>query len=205
MLDHDEIVRLYGSWRHRAPEHAATLLQGYSGRWWVAGGWAIDAFTGDARPHGDLDLGIPRGDAGAFVDFVTGRLDAWAAAGSLTPLRGEGAAIPAGCGNLWLRPCGDEAWEYDILLEHVDEPTWRYKRDPRIYAPVTDVLWERDGISYLRPEVQLLLKARHLRPQDQLDLDRCAGRLDQHARSWLTDALRLAHPGHPWIERLCAA
>jgi hypothetical protein len=29
----------------------------------MAGGWAIDAFTGTPRAHGDLDIGIPRMEA----------------------------------------------------------------------------------------------------------------------------------------------
>ncbi|RDV45181.1 hypothetical protein DOE76_07870 [Leifsonia sp. ku-ls] len=52
----------------------------------LSGGWAIDAFVGTSRSHGDLDLGIPRESVDEFVAFVSPRLDAWAAAGSLTPL-----------------------------------------------------------------------------------------------------------------------
>ena len=61
-LDHDEIVRLYGPWLRRTPSDAAQLFAGYNGCWWIAGGWAIEAFTGDPRQHGDLDPSIPRSD-----------------------------------------------------------------------------------------------------------------------------------------------
>lgn len=52
-VDHDETERLYGPWAARTPDDAVDLFEGYAGRWWIAGGWAIDAFTG-VRPHGDL-------------------------------------------------------------------------------------------------------------------------------------------------------
>lgn len=203
MLDHDEVVRLYGPWARRTPQDAAALLAGYRGRWWVAGGWAIDAFVGTSRPHGDLDLGIPRESLDEFVAFVSPRLDAWAAAGSLTPL------VPAverrsleQVGNLWLRASGRDPWEYDVLLEAVGGDLWEYKRDRRITRPLADCLWSRDGVTYLRPEVQLLLKAKHVRPQDGVDFDRCLPVLDHDSRAWLAHALKAVHPDHEWIRRL---
>jgi hypothetical protein len=84
--DHDEVVRLYGPWRARTPPDAAALLVGYPGRWWIAGGWAIDAFSDTVRSHADLDIGIPRADAAGFAEFAAATFDVWAAAGSLTPL-----------------------------------------------------------------------------------------------------------------------
>ncbi|WP_146251989.1 nucleotidyltransferase domain-containing protein [Xylanimonas oleitrophica] len=120
MLSHAETVRLYGPWRGRTPSDAAHLLRDYSRRWWIAGGWAIDAFSGTAREHGDLDISIPRSDLSAFVAFMNGRLDVWAAAGSLTPITDNAhAAVPDACGNLWLRASGADPWEYDVLLGRV--------------------------------------------------------------------------------------
>ena len=124
MLDHSEVVRLYGPWKGRTPSDAAHFLRRYPGRWWIAGGWAIDAFTGTTRAHGDLDIGIPRTEAKAFIEFVGTTLDVWAAAGSLTPLLREGPSVPDDCGNLWLRPSGADPWEYDVLLEDVREENW---------------------------------------------------------------------------------
>lgn len=203
VLDHDEVVRLYGPWRSRSPEDAAAQLAGYRGRWWIAGGWAIDAFVGSSRPHGDLDLGIPRESFRAFVDFVSPGLDVWAAAGSLTPVSGPSAMpLPEGAGNLWLRGSGADPWEYDVLLESVVDGLWTYKRDDRISRPLADCLWDREDIAYLRPEVQLLLKAKNARPKDDVDLERCLPELSAGDRAWLLQALSTAHPGHPWIRRV---
>lgn len=203
VLDHDEIVRLYGPWQARTPQDAAEMFAGYYGRWWIAGGWAIEAFSGLPRAHDDLDPSIPRSDCSALRQHVSGRLDVWAAdQGALRPLVGEDEPISATCGNLWLRASGSDPWEYDIILMEVTETAWTYKRDARIGLPVEKIFWTRDGITYLRPEVQLLHKAPGLRPKDQADFDACLDLLEPDSRAWLRWALGLAHPGHPWIAQL---
>ncbi len=63
----------------------------------------------------------------------------------------------------------------------------------------------RDGITYLRPGVQLLHKAPGLRPKDQADFDACVGMLAAEQRAWLQEALSIAHPGHPWLAHLEAS
>ena len=159
MLDHDEIVRLYGPWAARTPQ-----------------------------------------DAGALRRHLAGRLDVYEAdSGSLRPLLDGDEAVSDECENLWLRPSGADPWEYDVILMHTTSTTWTFKRDGRIRRPLTDILWERNGIRYLKPEVQLLHKARGLRPQDQADFDVCAPLLGAAARAWLGTSLELAHPGHPWL------
>ena len=52
-----------------------------------------------------------------------------------------------------------------------------------------------DGISYFRPEVALLFKARPDRPKDRADL--AAARLDPAGRAWLADTLELLGH-HEW-------
>lgn len=102
MINDDEVVRLYGPWRHRTPADAVQLFNGYSGLWWIAGGWAIQAFTQMPRPHGDLDLSIPRSDVALLRKHLMSRLDVWAADnGTLRPLVGEvDEVLPSTCGNL---------------------------------------------------------------------------------------------------------
>jgi hypothetical protein len=50
--------------------------------------------------------------------------------------------------------------------------------------------------------VQLLHKARVVRPKDQVDFDVSAPLLDDGSRAWLRSALELAHPGHRWLDAL---
>ncbi|MCO5224736.1 MAG: hypothetical protein M9953_05315 [Thermomicrobiales bacterium] len=202
MLSHDEITRLYGPWKHNTPADAALLLMDYPGQWWIAGGWAIEAFTGISRVHDDLDIGIPRTDVPLLCSFLHQKMDVWAATGSLTPMTEVGPELPEDCDNLWLRPSGAEPWEYDVLLDDADTVTWTCKRDPSITRPLADVLWQQDGVTFLRPEVQLLLKAKRARPKDTLDFEACLPALDGESMSWLADALRQVHPDHPWLHKL---
>lgn len=200
---HEELVRLYGPWRPRTPADAAELLAAYDRTWWIAGGWAIEEFTGISRPHGDLDLGIPRADVAWLRRYLAGVLDVWAAEqGTLRPLVGDLQPLRATCGNLWLRPDGAAPWEYDVLLTPMTSDSWSYKRDPRVRLPTADILWRSGGVLYLRPEIQLLHKAPGLRPQDQQDFDATVPLLSAAARTWLREALDLAHPGHPWSAEL---
>ena len=170
--DHDEIVCRYGPWRDRGPADVADLLADYPGAWWISGGWAIEAFSGVARPHGDIDPSIPVADVPLLRRHLPGRLEIWAAdRGSLRPLTGDpDEPLAPTCGNLWLRAGGAQPWEYYVILMTADAATWTYKRDPRVSLPTADILWRTGGLTYLRPEVQLLHKAPGLRPKDQQDL-----------------------------------
>ena len=200
----DELSRLYGSWAARTPDVVRALFEGYPGVWWIAGGWAIEAFTGVRRPHGDIDPGILRADLPLLRTHLAGRLDLWAAfSGALKPVSSDDPAeLPIGCGQLWCRAGGDQPWEYDILLGPGTTDEWRYRREPSIRMPMADALWMRDGIRYLRPEIQLLYKSKGLRPKDEDDFATTLPHLDRRRRGWLADALRVTHPEHSWIQRL---
>jgi hypothetical protein len=51
----------------------------------------------------------------------------------------------------------------------------------------------------LAPEIVLLFKAKQRRPRDEADLANTLPILDGARRRWLSDAIRLVHPGHPWL------
>ena len=76
--------------------------------------------------------------------------------GALRPMVEPTGTVSDTCEDLWLRPKGAEPWEYDVMLMHASSTTWTYKRDRRISLPLSEILWARDGITHLRPEVQLL-------------------------------------------------
>lgn len=205
-LSHDELVRIYGPFRSRTPADARDLFDGYAGRWWIAGGWAIEAFSGVQRDHGDLDPSIPRHELSLFRRHLAGRLDLWAADQEvlriLLPEDVDQDQLPDTCENVWARPSGAEPWEYDTILMTATADTWVYKRDERITRPLDDIVWKQDGINYLRPEIQLLHKARGLRPKDHQDFDAAAPRLEREDRQWLRDAIELTLPAHPWLAAL---
>jgi hypothetical protein len=52
---------------------AARHMQGFPGRWFVSGGWAIDLFLGEVtRKHSDIEIGIDRADQHALFRHLIG-------------------------------------------------------------------------------------------------------------------------------------
>jgi hypothetical protein len=209
-LGKDEFKRLYGPRAGRTPTDVTSLFDGYPGVWWVAGGWALEAFTGVSREHEDIDVSVLRADLPLLRKHLAGKLDVWtAAAGALRPLLPEeapdaapDAVLPPGCDQVWTRPAAMRPWEFDILLAPGSAEEWVYRRDESLRMPMCDALWERDGIRYLHPEIQLLYKAKGLRRKDQLDFDSALPHLNERRRTWLRAALDLTLPGHPWVTAL---
>ncbi|REJ07860.1 hypothetical protein DY023_02530 [Microbacterium bovistercoris] len=202
---HDaEFARLYGAWESRTPEDVRELFAGYPGVWWIAGGWALQAFTGVEREHEDIDPGILRGELPLLRAHVAGRLDLWgASSGALKPVTSDDPDdLLEGCGQVWARRGAADPWEYDILLGPGTVEEWRYKRDETVRMPMGEAVWEREGIRYLQPEIQLLYKAKGLRPKDEADFVTTLPFLDARRRGWLRESLERTLPGHPWATRL---
>jgi len=200
-----EMRALYGEWAPRDVRDAAALMAGFDGDWWVAGGWALEAFTGVEREHDDLDLAILRADLPAFRDHVRGRFHVWAAfEGALKPVLPDGPdELPAGCGQVWLRPEAGSPWEYDVLLNPGSAGEWVNRRVPQMTLPLEDATWAGPGgVRCLNPEVVLLFKAKHLRAKDRADFAAALPLLGEDQRAWLGQALAWAHPGHEWLVRL---
>jgi len=207
-LSHDEVSRIYGPWKPRTPADVVELFRGYQGRWWIAGGWAIEAYSGIKREHGDLDPSIPRAELSLLRRHLAGRIDLWAADQDtlriLIPqdVGSDDERLPPSCENVWARKSGGDPWEYDIILMDTADDRWVYKRDPRTSLPLDEIVWTKDAVPYLRPEIQLLHKAPGLRPKDQADFEAVWPILDPQSRRWLRESLELTHPGHPWLSAM---
>lgn len=207
-LSHDEVSRIYGPWTPRRPVDAAELFAGYQGHWWVAGGWAIEAFSGVERHHSDLDLSIPRSELSLLRSHVAGQVDLWTAdQDTLRVLIPEDAGhddhrLSDSCENVWARKSGGDPWEYDIILMNTVDERWVYKRDARITLPLDEIVWTQGGVRYLRPEIQLLHKSAGLRPKDQADFAAAWPVLDAQSRRWLRKAIELTHPSHRWLSAM---
>ena len=77
------------------------------------------------------------------------------------------------------------------------------RRDAALRMPIAELVRRAaDGTPYLRPDVQLLYKAKQLRPKDEADFTEIAPLLDSDSRRWLRAALARVHPGHAWLARL---
>lgn len=187
-------------WEPWTPAEVAARVRGVPARWYVLGGWAIDLFLDrQTREHADLEIGVRHEDFPA----VGSALDAYELV-----VVGDGAAWPVTASTLhthrqtWVREPGGP-WRLDVVRERWDGDVWIYLRDDRVRRSAPSALAETtDGIPFLQPEIVLLFKAKATRPKDEADLEALLPHLEADRRSWLVDALRLTHPGHPWIERL---
>jgi hypothetical protein len=204
LVDEDAFRRLYGEWQALDPAGLAAFMATYDGEWWVVGGWAIDAFTGQARRHEDIDAVIWRRDLPLLRAMVGDRHHLWSAgAGALRPVNDEFPAPHEGSGQVWLRDHAQAPWFLDCLLAEDRDGLWVSRRDPDHVVPLADVTWVADdGIRYMRPETVLHHKARLNRPKDDADLAVAWPLLGAAEQDWLRDAVRRERADHPWLERM---
>lgn len=212
-VSEDEFRSVYGAWAPRDANDAAALLTGFEGDWWLAGGQALEAWTGVRREHDDLDVSILRRDLPVLRRHVAGRRHVWAAfGGALKPLWPGDAdgvdELPEGCGQVWLRRDAFSPWEFDVLLNPGEAGEWVNRRHPELSTSLEEATWVGDGargvlgVRYLQPEIVLLFKAKHLRAKDRADFEATLPLLDSDRRAWLRAALERVHPGHSWLTRL---
>ena len=195
-----------GPWSALSVPAAAALMRHLGAPWWIAGGWAIDLFLGrQTRDHGDIDVAILRRDQPALAKLLCGWDVQVAADGVLTPWR-PGDWLEGGKRHqFWARPTPDAPWALEILLEESDDERWIYRRNDAVFLPLGQVGRRNlESVPYVSPEVALLYKAgaSSREPRNEADFAAAAPALSRGARAWLASALTIAHPGHPWTERL---
>ena len=175
------------------------LLGDYKGQWAIAGGWAIDLFLGrSTRAHADVDIAVFRDQQAelraTFSTFefrlaIDGQLVDWERGRVLElPLHEIHATSPIGT--------------IEFLLNERRDDRWVYRRDARIERPLSRAIVRSSSGPLLAPEIVLLYKSKEPRATDDADLANTIPQLPGEARAWLTAALELSAPSHPWIQRL---
>jgi len=192
-----------GHWSPLQPHDAAKLLAQVTVPWWIAGGWALDLFLGSqTRAHDDLDVGVLRRDVIGVIMHLPG----WEffEAHSHTLYRLEVGERPRPeVSSLWCRPAGTEHWALELMLDDAQGEDWVFRRSSSVRLPLHSLINRTAvGIPYLRPQIQLLYKARHPRPKDYIDFEHVLRRLSTTERAWLGDALCTVDPNHPWLTQL---
>lgn len=167
------------TWTPLSPEAVRDLLAGLDVPWWLAGGWALDAYAGrPTREHADTDVSVLRRDQAAVRAYLAGwDLRVADPPGTLRPWTSDVATAH----DVWCRPAPGEPWALQIMLEESDGDDWVYRRDPRVRRPVASL----GGDHVLAPEVQLLYKSKDPRPQDVADRALVLPLLGAEARAWL--------------------
>ncbi|MFW0788010.1 nucleotidyltransferase domain-containing protein [Gordonia sp. CPCC 205333] len=186
--DTAEFYDRYGAWAIVTPDDVRAILDGFDAPWWIAGGWAIDAFTGSSRGHDDIDVCIFRDNTDDFRRALDDRYHLWSVGPlGLRPLTDETPLHPD-ADQIWIRENARSPWLLDILVTR--------ERDGR------GTRWTAaDGLRYLAPEYVLSFKAKYLRDKDIDDFDRAWPLLAPDARRVLHDYLSANHPGHDWLSR----
>lgn len=204
MTDEDrDFYRWHGRWQPLTPRGVARLMRGSGIRWWIIGGWAVDAFTDTPREHEDIDVSFFRADLPRLLDHLSPRYCVWSnLSGTLRPMRKADDLIE-GSRQLWVRRNGDSPWVMDLAMNPHDGDTWISVRDEQIRLSIDEATFAgRDGISYLRPEIVLAMKAKWSRPKDDRDLAAILPMLDAAQQNWLVATLQITHPDHAWLKLL---
>jgi hypothetical protein len=200
-----DFYRWYGAWDPLTPAEVAARLAGLAARWWIVGGWAVDAFTGSPRVHEDIDVAFFRADLPAVLAQLSPDLCVWSnLSGTLRPLR-KAEELLDGARQLWVRRDGQSPWLMDLAMTPHDGDTWISPRDDRIRRAFDEATFvAADGIRYLQPELVLFMKARVTRASGERDFATALPLLEPERRAWLREAVALVHPGHRWLDRLRA-
>jgi hypothetical protein len=168
--------------------------------WWFSGGWAIDLFLGGSlRTHEDLDVGCFRHDVGCLFDVLRGWDFRAPVDHTLVPID-RSAPVPPGVHNIWCRPRTGSCWVLEVLVENSERDEWVYRRNPRIRRPREEIVDHTAiGLRFLRPEIQLLYKAKSARARDDADFEAAWRHLAPAAQNWLKASIAATFPGHPWL------
>ena len=185
------------------PADVAAVLAPLQVPWWIAGGWAVDLFLGgQRREHRDVDVAVFRDHQADVRGVLAGWDPHTAHNGALEPWAG-GHWIDPPVHSVWVRRGPDEPWLFELLLEERQDGDWRFRHDPQVTLPVSELgAITADGLPYIRPEVVLLYRAGDLTPEAESDLEAVVPKLGIGPRCWLAGALDVWSPGHPWMEKL---
>jgi len=194
-------------WQPLTIDAVKALFQNASFPWWIAGGYAIELAVGRAvRPHDDIDVLLLRHDHLAVRELLA-KWDCWVA-DPPEALRfwAGGETLPKASHDIWCRETPDAPWRLQLMLDESDDDgsLWRSRRDPRITRPIADIgSLTTAGVPYLRPEIQLLYKAKAHRPKDEIDFAASLPLLGAAEREWLRDAIALTSgQDRPWLTNL---
>jgi hypothetical protein len=192
------------AWSPMAVDEVAALMRGAPFFWCLAGGHALERLAGwPYRSHDDIDIVVLRPDQLALQEW----LGTWTLAvadppGTLRPwMRGE--LIPWRAHDIWAHRSRAAAWELQVMIQETQNDLWYFRRDDRVHGRIDDLATTIDGVPCLRPDLQLLFKAKSAREKDELDFQYTLPSLSVVQRQTLANWLRLTSPnGHPWIGAL---
>lgn len=192
-------------WKPLSPNAVARLFDDWDRFWCIAGGWALDLTVGKhSREHDDTDVLVLRRDVEALHPLLSD-WELWAAdpPGQLRPWF-PAEQLPQRVHDIWCRPEGERNWRFQIMVMEHDDNRWIFRRNPAIGGPLASLSSVVDGRPVIAPQVQLLFKGTStiVRPKDEADFRMFLPHLASAQRVWLSTALGVQVPGHPWLQAL---
>jgi len=171
--------------------------------WCFAGGWALDLYFGrQTRTHEDIDVIILREDQLPVFQHLKKNWQLYKAEKGRLTLWEEGEYLSA-TKDIWVSKDNSSPFAFQIMIIDVKQDFWVYRREQSVQRPITDVMAEtKEGIPYLKPEIQLLYKGggSEIREKDHHDFETICPVLTTQAREWLKASLKKQFPeGHVWF------
>ena len=196
-MRYDPRVHVVNPWT--VPELNEALAS-FTGKWWLAGGMAIEWRVGRVlRAHADLDISVLADGLAPSLHALDGKVDAWTADnGGLSRLPQD--CDVAGLRYVWLSVPATTNFVLQINIESGDQNRWTYLPFPQIHLAWGEAITPVKGVPTGSMAAQLLWKARNPRPADDIDFQAGFPTLTSTQSSWLRTAIRLAHPDSPWVD-----
>lgn len=193
----------HDAWCAWHPAELARRLSGIARPWCIAGGWALDLWHGrQNRDHEDLEFTVLREDVRAFRQVLAG-MDFYTAGDGVVEYLPADQEPPADIWQIWCQDIAARCWRVDMMIEPGTPEMWKYKRDPAIVRPRSEMVgMTGDGLPYLKPAAVLLFKAKHKRGKDETDFENALPKLARAERDWLKACLAAVHPGHDWLHMI---
>lgn len=175
-------------WQPLTVSELVTIMNGYTGHWWLAGGYALELYLGKTiRKHADIDIVIPRNEQQKLKAFLS-NWELYVAQGDLIPWENQ-PFLESPKNDVWAM--SDNWFRFQIMFLDVEADQWVFKRSQVKQGPLAEFGIEIVGIPVIKPEIQLLYKF-HLttpREKDQLDWEHTYPKLSNEARTWLDQNL----------------
>ncbi|WP_421383076.1 nucleotidyltransferase domain-containing protein [Bacillus salacetis] len=194
----------YENWEPLSAAEASKLFSHLPVFWAIAGGWALDLHIGkQTREHGDIDIIIWQKDLPRLYEHFSQNWMLYKAGGGKLHVWEEGD-LSEEINNVWVSRTPASPFAFQVLVLDFEGDTWVYRRQQTIKR--RDILLKtKEGLPYLRPEIQLLYKggSSHVREKDHADLREVLPFLTIGEKEWLRTALLTQFPGgHPWADSI---
>lgn len=172
--------------------------------WCIAGGWALDLYVGkQSRKHDDVDVIILREEQLTAFQYLSKDWTLYKAENGKLALWEKGEFLST-TNDIWVSKDSNSPWAFQIMLIDLNHDSWIYGREKSINKPMADIIVKtKEGIPYLKPEIQLLYKggSSKIREKDHNDFLTVFPLLTAEAREWLEASLQIQFPeGHVWVD-----